>query len=141
MLKNIINQRLRGETNDEKAEEEQYCGKDELEPNDSILSLANRPLNTFPPSKNGNRYTSGKGLSPLEIFGIFVGSLRKKENISEREITEILNVDKHVIPWLELGQLELEKIIPLLPALEKALRLKPGQLQRALLELILDREE
>lgn len=75
--------------------------------------------------------------SPLQVFGVLVGSLRRKQGKTLEEVAERAGWSTGDLFALELGELSLDQVLAGLPGLGKALGGKGRHLARALAELIL----
>lgn len=77
-------------------------------------------------------------ITPLELWGIRLGILRRQKGYSLDELAERSGIDPDVIFALEVGQVPLGEAIALLETLGEALEVSARQLSRELAALLLN---
>ena len=76
--------------------------------------------------------------SPLELLGIFIGAERRRKGLDLQDAAQQLGVDVRTLLEIELGALDPQELLPLLPGLERLLDLPGGSLGRRLVRLALE---
>ena len=76
--------------------------------------------------------------SPLELLGIFIGAERRRRGFDLQDAAQQLGVAARTLLEIELGALDPQELLPLLPDLERLLDLPGGSLGRRMVRLALE---
>jgi hypothetical protein len=74
--------------------------------------------------------------SPLRIFGVEIGALRRKKGLSLEQLSEMSSIDTKTLLSIECGFLTLEQVVKNLPAIAEALEEDPQALMRFFFSLL-----
>jgi hypothetical protein len=86
-----------------------------------------------------NRPLSPEEVStPLEMFGITIGTIRRRRAITIKELAERSNIGLDSLLRIELGSTPFETVTKALPGIAKALEIDPQLLFILLYELVLN---
>jgi len=84
-------------------------------------------------ASQGNPLMSGeKPSSPLEAFGLAIGALRRRKEISLCELQELTGIEEGILLRIEVGRASLEQAIDSLPTLAAAFDIDEKKLSRLL---------
>lgn len=94
--------------------------------------LANQLIQIAQASEGNPLISRENPSSPLEVFGMTIGALRRRKEMSLCELQELTGIEEGTLLRIEVGRASLEQVIESLPTLAAAFGIDEKKLSRLL---------